>query len=97
MAVGVRVTLGAGFRLKSPGVMSSWVGVAGARSGFSIPLTRAVSSRPVAVIGDWDGNGTDTIGQVGSDGVWSIRNSNNSGDSNGQFSFGSPGATPIVW
>jgi hypothetical protein len=50
-----------------------------------------------AVIGDWDGNGTDTIGQVGSDGVWSIRNSLSGGNADGQFSFGSPGATPLTW
>lgn len=47
------------------------------------------------VVGDWDGNGTDTVG-VYSGGSWSLRNSNSSGPPSQLISYGYPGALPVV-
>jgi len=47
------------------------------------------------VVGDWDGNGTDTIG-VYRNGVFYLRNSNTLGFANNTVAFGSPGDQPIA-
>src|SRR5215216_669280 len=47
------------------------------------------------VVGDWDGNGTDTIG-VYRNGVFYLRNSNTVGVADVYFAFGSPGDQPIT-
>lgn len=61
-----------------------------------------VASRPPygiasdrAVCGDWDGNGTDTVG-VFRDGLWMLRNDWRSGYAHISFSFGRTGDRPIV-
>lgn len=51
------------------------------------------------VAGDWDGNGTTTVGVVGRDGNnlrWFLRNSNSNGGANIVFNYGRVGDTPIV-
>ncbi|MBK8419334.1 ice-binding family protein [Candidatus Villigracilis saccharophilus] len=45
--------------------------------------------------GDWDGNGTDTIGVV-RNGVFYLRNSNTAGFADIMFTFGLPGDQPIA-
>jgi len=47
------------------------------------------------VVGDWDGNGTDTIG-VYRNGVFYLRNSNSLGFADITVAFGSPGDQPIA-
>ena len=47
------------------------------------------------VVGDWDGNGTDTFG-VYRDGTFLLRNSNTLGFANITVAFGSPGDQPIA-
>jgi hypothetical protein len=47
------------------------------------------------VTGDWDGNGTDTIG-IYRNGVFYLRNSNTAGIADTYFGFGSPGDQPIA-
>jgi hypothetical protein len=47
------------------------------------------------VVGDWDGNGTDTIG-VYRNGVFYLRNSNTIGNADLTVPFGSPGDQPIA-
>jgi hypothetical protein len=47
------------------------------------------------VVGDWDGNGTDTIG-VYRNGTFYLRNSNTIGYANIVFAFGTPGDQPIA-
>ena len=47
------------------------------------------------VAGDWDGNGTDTIG-VYRNGVFYLRNSNTVGFADLQFAFGTPGDQPLA-
>ena len=47
------------------------------------------------VVGDWDGNGTDTIG-VYRNGTFLLRNSNSIGFANITVAFGSPGDQPIA-
>ena len=47
------------------------------------------------VVGDWDGNGTDTIG-VYRNGVFYLRNSNTIGIADVYFSYGSPGDQPVA-
>ena len=50
----------------------------------------------VAVTGDWDGNGTSTVGAY-CGGTWYLRNSNTSGGVDiTPFAFGAPGYTPVV-
>ncbi len=49
----------------------------------------------IPVAGDWDGNGTDTIG-IYRNGTFYLRNSNTAGFADIQFPFGSPGDLPIV-
>jgi len=47
------------------------------------------------VVGDWDGNGTDTIG-VFRNGVFYLRNSNTNGFADLAFTYGQPGDVPVV-
>jgi putative glycosyl hydrolase-like family 15 (GHL15) protein len=47
------------------------------------------------ITGDWDGNGTDTIG-IYRNGIFYLRNSNSAGNANLTFAFGSPGDQPIA-
>ena len=47
------------------------------------------------VTGDWDGNGTDTIG-IYRNGVFYLRNSNTIGFADIVFAFGAPGDQPVV-
>jgi subtilisin-like proprotein convertase family protein len=47
------------------------------------------------VVGDWDGNGTDTIG-IYRDGSFYLRNSNTVGFADIVFAFGSPGDQPVA-
>jgi len=47
------------------------------------------------VVGDWDGNGTDTIG-IYRNGVFYLRNSNTLGFADFTVAFGSPGDQPIA-
>lgn len=47
------------------------------------------------VVGDWDGNGTDTIG-VYRNGTFYLRNSNTPGFANLVFTFGAPGDQPVA-
>ena len=62
--------------------------------------TPAIGSIPtltgdIPVVGDWDGNGTDTIG-VYRNGTWFLRNSNAAGAPDLAFTWGSPGDIPVV-
>jgi len=47
------------------------------------------------IVGDWDGNGTDTVG-IYRNGVFYLRNSNTTGQHDIAFAFGSPGDQPVV-
>jgi hypothetical protein len=47
------------------------------------------------IVGDWDGNDSDTIG-VYRNGVFYLRNSNSIGGADLYFAFGSPGDQPVV-
>ena len=51
------------------------------------------------VVGDWDGNGTTTIGIVRDDSgqwLWKLRNSNSAGPVNTQFDYGVSSADPVT-
>lgn len=47
------------------------------------------------VVGDWDDNGTDTVGTY-HDGLWSLRDHNSKGPATRSFSYGYAGTTPVV-
>jgi uncharacterized delta-60 repeat protein len=49
----------------------------------------------IPVTGDWDGNGTETIG-IYRNGQFFLRNSNDTGFADIQFAFGAPGDIPIA-
>ena len=49
----------------------------------------------IPLSGDWDGNGTTTIG-VFRAGTWFLRNSNSPGGVDVTFSWGAPGDIPVV-
>lgn len=49
----------------------------------------------LAVMGDWNGDGTQTPG-VFRNGFWYLRNSNSPGGADITFAFGSPGDVPVV-
>ena len=58
-------------------------------------------SDALPVVGDWDGNGTVTIGVVRQDPstgtlLWELRNSNSSGPADIEFHYGPDGALPVV-
>ena len=63
-------------------------GVADITYGFGNP-------GDVAVMGDWDGNGTETPG-VFRGGQWHLRNSNSTGVGDVSLGFGNPGDVPVV-
>jgi hypothetical protein len=49
------------------------------------------------VVGDWDGNGTSTIGVVDPTGTWYLRNSNSAGLPDvTPFAYGAPGWKPLA-
>ncbi len=49
------------------------------------------------IVGDWDGNGTDTIGVYNpANGTFSLRNSNAGGTADFEFAFGDPADKPIA-
>lgn len=51
----------------------------------------------IPIMGDWDGNGTDTLGVFRpSNGTFYLRNSNTLGDAEISFKFGESGDLPIV-
>ena len=47
------------------------------------------------VSGDWDGDGTDSVG-VFSNGSWYLRNSTTSGSPDVSFAYGAPGYVPVI-
>ena len=49
----------------------------------------------IPVMGDWDGDGADTIGVYRS-GTWYLRNSNSGGAPDMAFTWGAPGDVPVV-
>lgn len=49
----------------------------------------------VPIAGDWNGDGTDTVGVV-SGNVWKLRNANSGGDPDVEFTFGEPGDTFVT-
>ena len=49
----------------------------------------------IPVMGDWDGNGSKTIGVLRGR-IWYVRNSNSTGPSSAVFSFGRPGDVPVA-
>jgi len=49
------------------------------------------------IIGDWNGDGIDTIGTVDSNSNWSLRNTNDSGPRDVGFQYGFSGAKPLTW
>jgi glucose/arabinose dehydrogenase/PKD repeat protein len=49
----------------------------------------------IPVVGDWDGDGTDTVGTF-RDGYWYLRNSNTSGPYEVRIAYGRTGDVPVV-
>jgi hypothetical protein len=70
----------------------------GINSGVSDYTFSFGNTNETPVSGDWDGNGTTTIGTFNqSTAAWSLRNSNSAGSpSYTPFVFGSPGDRPVV-
>jgi hypothetical protein len=50
----------------------------------------------IPVVGDWNGNGVDTVGRYRS-GTWELRDQFLPGNPDVTFSFGDPTGTPVVW
>ena len=48
------------------------------------------------MVGDWNGNGVDTIGRYRS-GTWELKDLFTSGTPDRTFSFGDPNGVPVVW
>ena len=63
----------------------------------ALPATGSVPTLQgdIPVVGDWDGNGTETIG-IFRGGTWYLRNANGPGAPDLAFGWGSPGDVPIV-
>jgi hypothetical protein len=80
------------------GLAVPWGGTAAASEGVApagVTPTQGAVVRPVT--GDWDGNGTDTVGTfIPSTRAWLLRNSNSSGGADVQFGFGGVGDVPVV-
>lgn len=77
-------------------------GCPGAQLGAVVPRLRsdlaydlAIAPYDPRVVGDWDGNGTDTVGTY-HDGGWSLRDTNTAGAPTLSFNYGYRGATPVV-
>lgn len=71
------------------------------RSGSANRIFRYGNNRAhhTVVAGDWDGNGTSTVGVVGNSGNnlrWYLRNSNSGGGANYTFNYGRVGDIPVV-
>ena len=50
----------------------------------------------IPVMGDWNGDGTWTVGVVRNGNQWLLRNDNSAGPAEIQFEFGEPGDIPVV-
>ena len=50
------------------------------------------------VVGDWDGDGDETVGvKLPTGSQWQVRNTNNAGAPDYQFNFGAANQLPVVW
>lgn len=83
----------------SDGLASFYEGMWRLRQTFNGPQFTAFwfgDPGDIPLLGDWDGNGTDTIGLFRpSTGQWFFRNSNTAGTPTTSFYFGVPGDKPI--
>ena len=62
------------------------------------PVAFAPGASPYPVVGDWDANGTDTVGVKSMTGpTWSLSNSNSTPATDVTFEFGLANDLPIVW
>lgn len=64
-------------------------------TGFADIAINYGTSGDYPVIGDWDGNGTDTIG-IYRNGIFYLKNSNTIGFADIVFAFGDPGDQPVA-
>jgi hypothetical protein len=69
---------------------------AGGFATMAAQITGVSGQFSYPIIGDWDGDGYDTIGVFdSSNGLFQLRNSNSSGTADLQFPFGNPGDIPL--
>lgn len=61
-----------------------------------LTFTYNPGTNPYPVVGDWDANGTDTVG-VKAGTTWMLRNANSSGSAAITFDFGLANDLPVVW
>ena len=68
--------------------------------GTHVHFTYGSTQSGFPVVGDWNGDGKDTVGLVRNDGFnhleWHLRNSNSTGGTNLRFTFGSVTDFPVV-
>jgi hypothetical protein len=65
-----------------------------------ITITGLGGTGALPVIGDWDGDGVDTVGYTvnGTSALeWTLADSNQTGTSVTEFDFGAPGYLPVAW
>ncbi|MFI5954203.1 hypothetical protein [Cryptosporangium sp. NPDC051539] len=73
----------------------------GGSADRSFSFGRRGSALDVPVVGDWNGDGSETVGIARADGnantfTWFLRNANSAGPSDRSFTFGQPGLTEIL-
>ena len=61
-----------------------------------VTFTYNPGTSPYPVVGDWNANGTDTVG-VKAGTTWMLRNANSSGTADLTFDFGLANDLPVVW
>ncbi|TQS40484.1 hypothetical protein [Cryptosporangium phraense] len=73
----------------------------GGAADRSFSFGRRGSDLDVPVVGDWNGDGSETVGIARADGTadtftWFLRNANSAGPSDLSFTFGRPGLTEVL-
>ena len=60
------------------------------------PFVFGTANASYPVVGDWDGDGDDTVG-VKTGSTWLLRNTNSPGAAAIAFDFGLPNDLPLTW
>ena len=86
------------YTLMAPGTLGEWHLRNTASAGVADLTFVFGGSGLYPVVGDWNGDGVDTVGYKSmSSATWSLRNSNNAGAPSASFDYGLASDLPLAW
>jgi hypothetical protein len=86
------------YTLTAPGTPGQWNLRTSATTGAPDLTFVFGGSGLYPVVGDWNGDGIDTVGYKSmSSGIWSLRNTNSAGPVDATFDYGLSNDLPLTW